>query len=142
MESLKWEKINLGTHLTNEMTSFHVDTRFFYYMYTTHKLERIDNTDNDVYYDKFNDLYDKINGDEEIDEKYLIDVNSIIPFVISLREMKGLNRLVILNFNVDNCKWWVKYLRFYRYKGDKFIVTNDCTPIEWKELTAKTINVV
>lgn len=138
MKPLKWEKIDISTHLTSEMTSFHVDTRFFYCMYTTEPLEKVYENDTDYpYYKKFNELYDMMNSEEEIDEKYLMEESRVIPFVFSIRELRDLNRAIVVNFDIKGCEWWVKYLRFYPYKG-KYIVTNDCVPIEWREMTSKT----
>ena len=136
MEALKWERIDIGTHLTDEMTSFHVDTRNFMCMYTIDPLEKYDG-DDDRYYNKFNDLYDLINGDEDIDEKYLIDKNDVLSFVFTIREIRNLNDAIIVRFDEKGCDWWVKYLRFYPYKG-RYVVTNDCLPIEWRKLTSKS----
>lgn len=140
MKPLKWEKIDISTHLTPEMTSFHVDTRTFHGMYTIEPLEKVEEDAPDsTYYTKFNKLYDMINGEKEIDEKYLMEENRVMPFIFSIREIRDLNRAIIVNFDKQDCEWWVKYLRFYPYKG-KYIVTNDCTPIEWRKMTEKTFN--
>ena len=140
MKPLKWEKIDISTHLTPEMTSFHVDTHTFHGMYTIEPLEKVEEDSPDyTYYTKFNKLYDMINGENEIDEKYLMEENRVMPFIFSIREIRDLNRAIIVNFDTQDCEWWVKYLRFYPYKG-KYIVTNDCTPIEWRTMTEKTFN--
>lgn len=136
VEPLKWDKIDISTHLMPNMTSFNVDTRGFHYMYTTHKLEKYDGKP-DVYYDKFNKLFDLINGEEDIDDKYLMEERRVIPFVYSIREIQTLNKAIVIRFDASDCEHWLKYLRFYPYKG-KYIVTNDCTPIEWRNLTKKT----
>lgn len=125
VEPFEWGKIDISTHLLPNMTSFNVDVNGFHYMYTTDKLKYY-NGKSDIYYDKFNVLLDLINGDECIPEKYLIEEHRVIPFVYSIRERKALKDLSDNNNASD-----IKYLRFYPYKG-KYIVTDDCTPIEWK----------
>ena len=136
MEPLKWEKIDLTTHLLPEMTSFHVDTRFFYAMYTIHPIERVEEEDVEYpYYQRINAICDLLEGD--IEDKYLMEEERVIPFIFSIREIRDLNRAIIVNFDTENCEWWVKYLRFYPYKG-KYLVTNDGVPIEWRSLTEKT----
>lgn len=140
MEPLKWKKIDISTHLTPEMTSFHVDTRFFYWMYTIEPINRLDEEKAEYpYCERHNALCDLLNSD--IDEKYLMEENRVIPFVFSIREMRDLNRAIIVNFDVADCKWWVKYLRFYPYKG-KYLVTNDGVPIEWRKMTEKTFKTI
>lgn len=136
MKPLKWEKIDISTHLTSDMTSYHIDTRNFYGMYTTEPLTQYEGKD-DRYYNQFNELYKLMNSEEGIDEKYLIDKDRVIPFVFSIREINKLNEAIISRFDVEGCDWWVKYLRFYPYKG-KYVVTNDCRPIEWKKLISKS----
>lgn len=136
MKPLKWEKIDISTHLTPDMTSYHVDTRNFYGMYTTEPLALYEGKD-DRYYNQFNELYKLMNSEEGIDEKYLIDKDRVIPFVFSIREINKLNEAIISRFDVEGCDWWVKYLRFYSYKG-KYVVTNDCRPIEWAKITSKS----
>lgn len=126
---IKWEKIDIGTHITSDMTSFHVNIPHFMYMETEDKLDKVEDCD-DVYYKNFNELCDKmING--VIDEKYLIEKNQVIPFVFSVREMAKLNTVL------NNTKQ-IEYLRFYPYNG-MYVVTNDGTPIEWKNLMRKTL---
>lgn len=136
VEPLKWDKIDISTHLMPNMTSFHVDTRGFHYMYTTEKLKRYEGEE-DRYYDKFNKLLDMMNSDEGIDEKYLMEERRVIPFVYNIREMRTLNKTIMVRFDVPDCEYWLKYIRFYPYKG-KYVVTNDCIPIEWRTLTNKT----
>lgn len=139
MEPLKWEKIDLTTHLLSEMTSFHVDTRFFYAMYTIDPIERVEEEDAEYpYYQRINAICDLLEGD--IEDKYLMEEERVIPFIFSIREIRDLNRAIIVNFDTENCEWWVKYLRFYPYKG-KYLVTNDGVPIEWRNMTEKTFNV-
>lgn len=142
MEPLKWEKIDISTHLTPDMTSFHVDTRFFYAMYTVEPIERVEEEKSDYpYWNRINKLYDLLHGEEEIDEKYLMEENRVMPFVFSIREMRDLNRAILVNFDIKDCEWWVKYLRFYPYKG-KYLVTNDGVPVEWRNMTEKTFKSV
>lgn len=132
---LTWNKIDTGTHLFPNMTSFHVDTRNFMYMYTTEELHRFKDDTEDRYYTNFNKLYDLLHGEEEIDKKYLTELDRIIPFIFSIREITKLNEVIIAKFNTENANTWVKYLRFYPYKG-KYVVTNDCLPVEWGKMTA------
>lgn len=136
VEPLKWDKIDISTHLMPNMTSFHVDTRWFHYMYTTEKLELYEGED-DKYYNAFNKLFAMMNNDEGIDEKYLMEERRVIPFVYSIREMQTLNKAIMLRSDASNCEFSLKYIRFFPYKG-KYIVTNDCVPIEWRNLTSKT----
>lgn len=124
-----WYKIDTSTHLTNEMTSFHVDTDNFMYMFTTDELKRYDGED--VYYSKLNKLLDRINSEEKIDDTYLMRMDRVIPFIFSMREITKLNKVV----GGDYIRW----LRFYPYYG-KYIVTDECEPFEWEKFTKVQLN--
>jgi hypothetical protein len=128
---LEWEKIDISTHFNNEATSFHVNMKNFVCMHTVNTLSK--NNDNSGYYEKFNCLFDLMcNGD--IDEKYLIERDKIIPFVYSIREVRKLQEVIGNNFGVST----IEYLRFYPYKG-KYVVTNDCELLDYKNLTSEIL---
>ena len=129
-EPLKWEKITIATHIESNTTSFHVNMKEFMGLYTTDELMRFDGDDDSGYFEKFNKLYDIMSEDDGIDEKYLIGADKLLPFVLSMREIRRLHEVIsngigdmISNFAPD-------YLRFYKY-NDKFVVTNDCVPMVW-----------
>ena len=133
MKPLRWNKIDITTHLTPNMTSFHVEMNHFQSMYTVEPLEKVEEEETKYpYYSRINNIYDLLHGEEDIDEKFLMEESRVIPFVFSLREMRDLNRAISTNFNIN-------YLRFFPYKG-KYLVTNDGIPIEWKHMTEKTFN--
>lgn len=130
-----WYKIDTSTHLTNDMTSFHVDTDNFMYMFTTdelnhHNVEKYYEEDV-IYCKKLNKLLDRINSEEEIDDKYLMTIDRVIPFIFSMREITKLNKTIGSDY--------VRWLRFYPYKG-KYIVTNECEPLDWEKLIKIQIN--
>lgn len=76
-----------------------------------------------------------------IDEKYLININEIIPFLLNLREIKNYANEPILRFNgVLGCGFWLKYVRMYKINDNQFIVCNsDCVPIEWRLLSKNNV---
>ena len=130
---LEWEKIDISTHFNNETTSFHVNMKNFVCMHTVNTLSKNVNNDDSGYYEKFNRLFDLMcNGD--IDEKYLIERDKIIPFVYSIREVRKLQEVIGNNFGVST----IEYLRFYPYKG-KYVVTNDCELLDYKNLTSEIL---
>lgn len=130
---LEWEKIDISTHFNNEATSFHVNINNFVCMHTVNPLSKNVNNDDSGYYEKFNHLFDLM-CDGDINEKYLIERDKIIPFVYSIREVRKLQEVIGNNFGVST----IEYLRFYPYKG-KYVVTNDCELLDYKNLTSEIL---
>lgn len=136
VEPLKWDKIDITTHILPNMTSFHVDMLGFHYMYTTDKLERYEDVENNTYLKNWNKLYDLIHSNEDIDEKFLMEERRVIPFIFSVREMRDLYKVIATKNDSDHNNFWLKYIRFYPYKG-KYIVTNDGKLLDWSKVTSQ-----
>lgn len=130
-----WIKID-EVEITPEINCIHCDTRTFHAICNIIEFKKIEN---DKYYElTFNKLIDFLDEHRNnIDEKYLINVNDIIPFCQKLRDIKLYSKELVLRFNgVEGCGFWLKYVRMYRINEEQFIVCNmDSKPIEWRLLS-------
>lgn len=136
-----WIKID-EVEITSEINCIHCDTRIFHAKCNIIDFKKIEN---DRYYEltynKFIDFLEEKKGN--IDEKYLININEIIPFLLNLREIKNYANEPILRFNdVLGCGFWLKYVRMYKINDNQFIVCNsDCVPIEWRLLSKNNVTI-
>lgn len=136
-----WIKID-EVEITSEINCIHCDTRTFHVKCNIIDFKKIEN---DRYYEltynKFIDFLEEKKGN--IDEKYLININEIIPFLLNIREIKNYANEPILRFNgVLGCGFWLKYIRMYKINDNQFIVCNsDCVPIEWRLLSKNNVAV-
>lgn len=135
----KWVKID-EMEIIPEINCIHCDTRTFHAVCNIIDFKKIEN---DKYYElTFKKLIDFIDEHKNnIDEKYLINVNDIIPFCQKLRDIKLYSKEFVLRFNgVEGCGFWLKYVRMYRINEEQFIVCNmDSKPIEWRLLSKDNV---
>lgn len=135
----EWVKID-ELEITPEINCVHCDTRMFHAVCNIIEFKKIEG---DRYYElTFNKLIDFIEDNKgNIDEKYLIDVDDIIPFCKHLKNIRDYSNELILRFNgVEGCGFWLKYVRMYRIDEEQFIVCNsDSKPIEWKLLSKENV---
>lgn len=133
-----WIKID-EVEITPEINCIHCDTRTFHAKCNIIEFKKIEN---DKYYElTFNKLIDFLDNTNHIDEKYLIDINDIIPFCQKLRDIKLHSKELVLRFNgVEGCGFWLKYVRMYKINEEQFIVCNmDSKPIEWRLLSKDNV---
>lgn len=133
-----WIKID-EVEITPEINCIHCDTRTFHAKCNIIEFKKFEN---DKYYElTFNKLIDFLDNTNHIDEKYLIDINDIIPFCQKLRDIKLHSKELVLRFNgVEGCGFWLKYVRMYRINEEQFIVCNmDSKPIEWRLLSKDNV---
>lgn len=113
------------------VTEIHCDTRDFAvtYSYTTHTKE------------DHKEVYRLLNG-PKINERYLMHQDQIIPWLRSIEAISGgRNEWRCLNFtHITTTKGWLKYIRFYRYTAEQFVVCDSySTPIDWQRCNEQTI---
>ena len=126
-----WNHISLAQTIWSIVESVHCDTRDFAvnYTYTTYTKE------------DHKEVYRLLHGGK-INEKYLIPQDRILPWLAEMERISGgRNEWRCLNFtHIKTALGWLKYIRFYRYTGDTFVVCDSYnTPIDWRGCNEQTI---
>lgn len=118
-------------HISSENNCISVDTRDFHCI--CHKIDFVKGEGS--YYEKFNHLIDLIN-ENNIPYESIIDETEIVGFINKMKSIRDEANVIMLRFNnVVGGFSWIKYIRFYRIGNtSKFIVTNNCTPLYWKQI--------
>lgn len=126
------------TVITPEVNAIFCDTRDFHV--ALRSIEKLEKVEDDPYSNHtLNPMIDLIEKGN-IDEKYFIEECDILPFFNKIREIKKYSQTLVLRFNnVENCSFWVKYVRLYKLDNGKYLVTNDCRPIEWRLLSTENV---
>lgn len=79
---------------------------------------------------------------KKVPDKFLIKLDEILPFLKNVETISGgKGGWRCLNFNnVEDKLGWLKYIRFYRYKDNQFIVCDSQShAIEWRLCTQENL---
>lgn len=126
-----WMPIHEASEAEPLVTAIHCDTRDFAVMYSHTTYTRQD----------YKEVYRMLHGGK-INEKFLIPKSEILPWLKEMERISGgRNEWRCLNFtHVKTELGWLKYIRFYRYKGDMFVVCDSySTPFDWRGCNEYTI---
>lgn len=119
------------TPIHKQVKAIHCDTRDFYITYS------FDDICKGIHYD--DRVYDLLHS--EIDSKFLIHQDFILDWLESLETMSGGKcEWRCLNFKGIDSQGWLKYIRFYRYNDDMFVVCGWLSdPIKWELCTEENL---
>lgn len=134
----EWIPITKDLDFGRDSTSISCDTRVFRAIIHNTPIKLIE--DDDRYYLPFNEVFSKIINNDSFDEKYLISYEEIIPFILKVKEIRDKAETIVMSFDVENCKFWLKYIRFYKLTNGKYVVTNDGRPFEWRKISYETLD--
>lgn len=126
-----WTYIYEAEPITSGVTAVHCDTRDFAVIYRDKAYTKEDNKE----------VYRLLHG-AKINEKFLIAKGKIIPWLKQIESIAGgKNKWRMLNFsNVNTSLGWLKYIRFYRYHEDQFVVCDSySSPIDWSKCDESTL---
>ena len=126
-----WTYIDEAEPITSDVTAVHCDTRDFAVICRDKVYTKEDNKE----------IYRLLHG-AKINEKFLIAQDKIIPWLKQIESIAGgKNKWRMLNFsNVNTSLGWLKYIRFYRYYEDKFVVCGSySSPIDWSKCDESTL---
>lgn len=129
-----WYHIESGcdTKIPDVVTSLHCDTRDFNVIMQVTMYSKENNKD----------VYRLLHGGK-VNECFLMSGNDIIPWLQKLEAMSGGNcEWRMLNFKgIDTRLGWLKYIRFYRYKDNQFVVCDSFgEPIKWQLCTEENLD--
>ena len=126
-----WIPIDQAPEVDPLITGIHCDTRDFAvtYSYTTYTKK------------DHKEVYRLLHG-SKVNEKFLIHKDEIIPWLKRIESMAGGKaEWRCLNFtHITTTKGWLKYIRFYRYTEDTFVVCGQFNvPIDWRACSEETL---
>lgn len=126
-----WKPIDQAPEVGPLVTGIHCDTRDFAvkYGYATYTKEG----------DK--EVYRLLHG-SKVNENFLIREGEIIPWLKRIEAMAGGKaEWRCLNFtHITTTRGWLKYIRFYRYTEDTFVVCDSYSnPIDWRACSEETL---
>lgn len=133
----KWISIDELTEIPREVNEIHCDTRDFHCLLSTENLmESKEKEDKPL-----KKIFKKYLEDESHPEVFITS-SGIIDILKKLKEWSGGNQdWRMLSFKKDSSLsdftgLWFKYIRFYRIKEDKFIISDrsGTAPFDWKKL--------
>lgn len=117
-----------------------IDTRDMAMHISDCKLELDDDASNDNPNEFCNETIRKILNKEDFPEDYTITENELALLYSKLYALKTKYKQIVMSFDVLNCDQWLKYVRFYKIEGDKYLVTNrQGIPIMWRDLNEDTL---
>ena len=125
-----WNHISINSIGPN-VECIHCDTRDFFIATSSNCPTK--ETDEDVY---------RLLHGGKINEKFLIEKAEIFPWLAEMERISGgRNEWRCLNFtHIKTEMGWLKYIRFYRYSGSKFVVCDSYgKPIDWRGCNEETI---
>lgn len=122
------------------------DTRMFA-LYTILRKETLDveaikeeMEANNWYERNYRETIEIYQGKTECDEEYIIKEEDVLPFLNKIYNIKNETKELMLRFELENCDFWVKYIRMFRFPNtNEFIVTNDGKPIKWRRISEKNL---
>ena len=131
MDVNSWNHISI-IEIGQYKESVHCDTRDFFVAFGNRVYTK----------EKDKEVYRLLHG-SKINEKFLIRRHEILPWLMEMERISGgRNKWRCLNFShITTAKGWLKYIRFYRYKDDAFVVCDDYyNPIDWRQCNEQTID--
>ena len=126
-----WTPIDQAPEVDPLITGIHCDTRDFAvtYSYTTYTKK------------DHKEVYRLLHGGK-VNDKFLMQQDEIIPWLKRIEAMAGGKaEWRCLNFtHITSTRGWLKYIRFYRYTEDTFVVCDWFnTPIDWRACSEETL---
>ena len=126
-----WTPIDQAPAVDPLITGILCDTRDFAvtYSYTTHSKK------------DHKEVYRLLHGGK-VNDKFLIREDEIIPWLKRIEAMTGGKAgWRCMNFtHINTTKGWLKYICFYRYTEDTFVVCDWFkTPIDWQACSEETL---
>ena len=126
-----WMPLHEAPDVSPFIIAIHCDTRDFAVMYSFTTCTQYDH--NEVC---------RLRNSSKINEKFLIKECEILPWLKEMERVSGgRNEWRCLNFtHVKTEMGWLKYIRFYRYKDEMFVVCDSySTPFDWRGCNEQTI---
>lgn len=123
---MDWTYIDNISAIDDNVLSVHCDTRDFHILQTNEDKELHENF-----------------KQYENDESHTLSKDEIIPFLKNIETMsggKGVWRFVNFNGICGQCGIWLKYIRLYKCKNGRFIISDGETVIDKNLITENNLD--